>query len=36
MSPELTPKLEVHAGATTDLDFKLQVGGAKEMVKVSG
>jgi hypothetical protein len=36
MSPELTPKLEVHAGATTELDFKLQVGGAKEMVTVSG
>jgi hypothetical protein len=36
MSPELTPKLEVHAGATTQLDFKLQVGGAKEMVTVSG
>ena len=36
MSPELTPKLEVHAGATTEFDFKLQVGGAKEMVTVSG
>ena len=36
MSPELTPKLEVHAGATIQLDFKLQVGGAKEMVTVSG
>jgi hypothetical protein len=36
MSPELTPKLEVHASATTELDFKLQVGGAKEMVTVSG
>jgi len=36
MSPELTPKLEVHAGATTELDFKLRVGGAKEMVTVTG
>jgi hypothetical protein len=36
MSPELTPKLEVHAGATIQLDFKLRVGGAKEMVTVTG
>ena len=36
MSPQLTPKLHVDVGATTELDFKLQVGGAKEMVTVSG
>jgi hypothetical protein len=36
MSPQLTPKLRVDAGATTQIEFKLQVGGAKEMVTVSG
>src|SRR5271165_6732906 len=36
MSPQITPPLQVSAGATTELDFKLQVGGAKEMVTVSG
>ncbi len=36
MSPQITPKLHVDVGATTELDFKLQVGGAKEMVTVSG
>src|SRR5580692_2401902 len=36
MSPQLTPRLEVKAGATTQLEFTLQVGGAKEMVTVSG
>ena len=36
MSPQITPKLHVDIGATTQLDFKLQVGGAKEMVTVSG
>jgi len=35
MSPQLTPKLHVDVGATTELEFKLQVGGAKEMVTVS-
>ncbi len=35
MSPQLTPQLHVDAGATTELEFKLQVGGAKEMVTVS-
>jgi hypothetical protein len=36
MSPQLTPKLHVDVGATTEIEFKLQVGGAKEMVTVSG
>src|SRR5271166_5201221 len=36
MSPQLTPKLRVDVGATTMIEFKLQVGGAKEMVTVSG
>ncbi len=36
MSPQITPPLQVSAGATTKLDFKLQVGGAKEMVTVAG
>jgi hypothetical protein len=36
MSPQVTPPLQVSAGATTKLDFKLQVGGAKEMVTVAG
>src|SRR6202166_4504534 len=36
MSPQLTPKLHVAVGATLALEFKLQVGGAKEMVTVSG
>jgi hypothetical protein len=36
MSPQLTPKLQVDAGATTEIEFKLLVGGAKEMVTVSG
>jgi hypothetical protein len=35
MSPELTPKLHVDVGATTEVHFNLQVGGAKEMVTVS-
>jgi hypothetical protein len=35
MSPQLTPKLHVDVGATTEIEFKLQVGGAKEMVTVS-
>src|SRR5271169_5193562 len=35
MSPQLTPTLHVDVGATTVLEFKLQVGGAKEMVTVS-
>jgi hypothetical protein len=36
MSPQLTPRLEVKAGATTQLEFMLQVGGAKETVTVTG
>jgi hypothetical protein len=36
MSPQLTPKLHVDVGATTEIEFKLLVGGAKEMVTVSG
>ncbi len=36
MSPQIMPKLDVEVGATTQLDFKLRVGGAKEMVTVSG
>jgi hypothetical protein len=36
MSPQLTPKLQVDVGATTEIEFKLQVGGAKEMVTVTG
>ncbi len=36
MSPQITPSLHVNAGGTTQLDFTLQVGGAKEMVTVSG
>src|SRR5271169_5757662 len=36
MSLQITPPLNVSAGATTRLDFKLQVGGAKEMVTVAG
>jgi len=36
MSPQLTPRLEVKAGATTQLEFTLQVGGAKETVTVTG
>src|ERR1700730_12097641 len=36
MSPQLTPKLHVDVGATTEVEFKLQVGGAKEQVTVSG
>ena len=36
MSPQITPALHVNAGGTTQLDFTLQVGGAKEMVTVSG
>src|SRR6202049_3117159 len=36
MSPQLTPNLHVDVGATTEIEFKLQVGGAKEMVTVSG
>ena len=36
MSPQITPPLQVSAGATTKLDFKLQVGGAKEIVTVAG
>ena len=36
MSPQITPTLHVDVGATTVLDFKLRVGGAKEMVTVSG
>ncbi|MGA8491488.1 MAG: carboxypeptidase regulatory-like domain-containing protein [Terriglobales bacterium] len=36
MSPQITPSLHVNAGGTTQLEFKLQVGGAKEMVTVSG
>jgi len=36
MSPQLTPKLHVDVGATTVIEFKLQVGGAKEMVTVTG
>jgi hypothetical protein len=36
MSPQLSPKLHVDVGATTAIEFKLQVGGAKEMVTVAG
>ena len=36
MSPQITPSLHVNAGGTTQLEFTLQVGGAKEMVTVSG
>ena len=36
MSPQLAPKLRVDVGATTEIEFKLQVGGAKEMVTVAG
>ena len=36
MSPQITPRLHVNAGGTTQLEFTLQVGGAKEMVTVSG
>src|SRR5271167_4673727 len=36
MSPQITPPLQVSAGVTTELDFKLRVGGAKEMVTVAG
>src|SRR5579863_4687208 len=36
MSPQLTPKLHVAVGATLQLEFKLQVGGAKEQITVAG
>jgi hypothetical protein len=36
MSPQLSPKLHVDVGATTEIEFKLLVGGAKEMVTVAG
>src|SRR6202790_3025040 len=36
MSPQLSPQLHVAVGATLELEFKLQVGGAKEQVTVSG
>src|SRR6202162_1684217 len=35
MSPQLTPKLHVSVGATLELEFILQVGGAKEQITVS-
>lgn len=36
MSPQLTPKLHVDVGGTAEVEFKLEVAGAKEMVTVSG
>src|SRR6202035_3063831 len=35
MSPQLTPTLHIAVGATLELEFKLQVGGAKEQITVS-
>ncbi len=36
MSPEVTPRLHVAVGGTTELEFKLAVAGVKETVTVSG
>ena len=36
MSPQLTPKLHVDVGGTTEIEFKLAVAGARETVTVSG
>ncbi|MGA9042017.1 MAG: TonB-dependent receptor [Terriglobales bacterium] len=36
MSPQLTPKLRVDVGGTTDIEFKLAVAGTKETITISG
>jgi len=36
MSPQMTPKLHVDLGVTTEIEFKMAVAGAKETVTVSG
>jgi hypothetical protein len=36
MSPQITPRLHVDVGGSTELDFRLGVAGAKEAVTVSG
>ncbi|HZR57708.1 MAG TPA: TonB-dependent receptor [Terriglobales bacterium] len=36
MSPQTTPKLHVDVGATTEINFKMQVAGSKETITVSG
>jgi Carboxypeptidase regulatory-like domain/TonB dependent receptor len=36
MSPQLTPRLHVDVGGTTEIGFKLAVAGAKETITVSG
>jgi hypothetical protein len=36
MSPQLTPRLHVDVGGTTEIAFKLAVAGAKETITVSG
>src|SRR5208283_610336 len=36
MSPQVTPKLHVEIGGAAEIDFKLQVAGAKETITVSG
>ena len=36
MSPQITPKLHVDLGVTTEIEFKMAVAGAKETITVSG
>jgi hypothetical protein len=36
MSPQITPRLHVTVGGTTEIDFKLSVAGVNETVTVSG
>ncbi len=36
MSPQITPSLRVDLGGTTEVEFKLQVAGVKEVISVSG
>jgi mRNA-degrading endonuclease YafQ of YafQ-DinJ toxin-antitoxin module len=36
MSPQVTPRLQVAVGGTTELEFKLAVAGTKETITVSG
>lgn len=36
MSPQLTPTLHVEVGGTAEMEFKLEVAGAKETVTVAG
>jgi hypothetical protein len=36
MAPQITPKVHVAVGGATELEFKLQIAGAKETVTVSG